>query len=314
MPPAPASPCAQKPAATQNPRTSVAPRMNSPSGVNASGPLTSLTTSASSSSGTRTTAFVRSSSKRSQSSGRSLPVEVRRDPVQAPRRRVALVTAHDEPARLAAEVHEERWVAHCRHVQRDARGLRDQVLVRHRHDRDVDARESADLAGEHPARVDDHLRLDRALVRLHAGHPPVLDPDAGDARVRVELGAALPGSVGEREGELAGVDVAVRREVGGAEDALGGHGREELLRLGGRRRARAGGRTSSPSPPGARAPPCAPPRRRGAASRPRAIRSPARPRPQASGRARPSSSSFSSGSASRAAGRRGRRSGRWSRS
>ena len=42
MPPAPASPCAQKPAATQKPRTSVGPRMNSPSGVNASGPLISL--------------------------------------------------------------------------------------------------------------------------------------------------------------------------------------------------------------------------------------------------------------------------------
>ena len=39
MPPAPASPCAQKPAATQKPRTSVGPRMNSLSGVNASGPL-----------------------------------------------------------------------------------------------------------------------------------------------------------------------------------------------------------------------------------------------------------------------------------
>ena len=49
--------------------------MNSPSGVNASGPLTSFTTSASSSSGTRTTAFVISSSKRSQSSGSSWPLK-----------------------------------------------------------------------------------------------------------------------------------------------------------------------------------------------------------------------------------------------
>ena len=51
IPPAPARPCAQKPAATQKPRTSVGPRMNSPSGVKASGPLTRRTTSASASVG-----------------------------------------------------------------------------------------------------------------------------------------------------------------------------------------------------------------------------------------------------------------------
>ena len=75
MPPAPASPCAQKPAATQKPRTSEGPRMNSPSGVNASGPLMRRTTSASASVGTRTIAFCISSSKRSQSSARSLPLK-----------------------------------------------------------------------------------------------------------------------------------------------------------------------------------------------------------------------------------------------
>src|SRR5438445_2042559 len=41
IPPAPARPCAQKPAATKNPPTSVSPRQNSLSGVNASGPLMS---------------------------------------------------------------------------------------------------------------------------------------------------------------------------------------------------------------------------------------------------------------------------------
>ena len=49
--------------------------MNSPSGVNASGPLTSRMTSASPSSGTRTSAFVISSSNRSQSSASSLPLK-----------------------------------------------------------------------------------------------------------------------------------------------------------------------------------------------------------------------------------------------
>src|SRR5439155_378753 len=73
--PGPASPCAQNPAATQKPRTAVGPRMNSPSGVKASGALTSRITSASPSSGTRTIAFCISSSKRSQSSGSKRPLK-----------------------------------------------------------------------------------------------------------------------------------------------------------------------------------------------------------------------------------------------
>ena len=75
IPPAPARPWAQNPAATQKPRTSDGPRMNSPSGVNASGPLISLTTPIPSSVGTRTIAFSISSSKRGQSSSSSLPLK-----------------------------------------------------------------------------------------------------------------------------------------------------------------------------------------------------------------------------------------------
>ena len=71
IPPAPARPWAQNPAATQKPGTSDSPRMNSPSGVNASGPLKSLRTSADSIAGTRSTAASSSGSKRGQSSGSS---------------------------------------------------------------------------------------------------------------------------------------------------------------------------------------------------------------------------------------------------
>src|SRR5260221_8009020 len=53
-PPAPETPCAQKPQAAQNPFTSgVSPRINSPSGVNDSSPLTRLTNSAFFKAGTR---------------------------------------------------------------------------------------------------------------------------------------------------------------------------------------------------------------------------------------------------------------------
>ena len=60
-------PCAQNPAATQNPATALSPRMNSPSGVKASGPLINVTISASASSGTREIAASKSGAKRSQS-------------------------------------------------------------------------------------------------------------------------------------------------------------------------------------------------------------------------------------------------------
>src|SRR5438067_1979489 len=75
IPPAPARPCAQKPAAIQNPRTSLGPRMNSLSGVNASGPLTRRTTSASLREGVRTIALVISGSKRSQSGSSRRPLK-----------------------------------------------------------------------------------------------------------------------------------------------------------------------------------------------------------------------------------------------
>ena len=65
-------PWAQNPAATQKPPTSLGPRMNSPSGVKASGPLMSVTISASASSGTRVVAASNNGAKRSQSGSSSL--------------------------------------------------------------------------------------------------------------------------------------------------------------------------------------------------------------------------------------------------
>ena len=75
IPPAPARPCAQNPAATKRPRTAVSPRQNSPSGVKASGPLISLVTLTSSIAGTRRREFSTISSKRSQSSSSRRPLK-----------------------------------------------------------------------------------------------------------------------------------------------------------------------------------------------------------------------------------------------
>ena len=56
---------------------------------------------------------------------------------------------------------------------------------------------------------------------------------AGDAGVGRDLSAAPARTGGERERELRGVDVAVGREIGRAENAVCGHRREERLRFGG---------------------------------------------------------------------------------
>ncbi len=106
--------------------------------------------------------------------------------------------------------------------------------MRHRDDRHVDARECAELVCVHPACVHDDLGLDVAAVRLDAAHPAPLEAHARHAGARVHLGAAAPGALRERERELARVDVAVRRQVGGAQDAFRRHRREELPRLLGR--------------------------------------------------------------------------------
>ena len=103
--------------------------------------------------------------------------------------------------------------------------------MRHRHDRDGDAREVPELGREHAAGIDHDRRLDRAPVRLDARDLAVLDADPDHARRGVDLGPPTPRSLGEREGELARVDVAVTREERGTENAVHRHRREQLLRL-----------------------------------------------------------------------------------
>ena len=174
--------------------TSVSPRQNSPSGVNASGPLMSFVTLTSSIAGTRLRELSTISSKRSQSSSSSWPLKsggiassrVRRE---RPRRGVALVAAHHQPAALLAEVDRagrgraaSAGARPCALAER----LRDQVLVGHRDDRHAHAGQPPDLGREHPAGVDDDLALDVALVRAHAGHAAAADVDPGHARVGVD--------------------------------------------------------------------------------------------------------------------------------
>ncbi len=106
--------------------------------------------------------------------------------------------------------------------------------MRHRHDRDVDARKCTDLTRVHAARIDHDLRLDLALVRDDCLHTASLNADLGHACPLIDLRAAPPRPLRQRERELARVDVAVRREEGGAEHTVRRHRREQGLRVAGR--------------------------------------------------------------------------------
>ena len=112
--------------------------------------------------------------------------------------------------------------------------------MRHRNDRDVHAREPADLVGVDASRVHDDLALDAALVCLDCLHAAVGEVDAAYPRLGEDRGAALTGSLGERQGELARVEVTVGGKQGRAVHALGRHRREELLGLLGRDEMKSG--------------------------------------------------------------------------
>ena len=101
-------------------------------------------------------------------------------------------------------------------------------------DRDVHADHAPDLRRVHAPRVHDDVGADRALVGDDLVHPAVAQVDAGDPRALLDVGAEQAGAVGQGEGELAGVEVAVERDERGRDHAVGRHRREHRLRLGGR--------------------------------------------------------------------------------
>ena len=190
MPPAPASPCAQKPAATKKPATSVSPRQNSLSGVNASGPLINLVTLISSIAGTRRLEFSVISSKRSQSSSSRRPLKsggMRVEPARAVghegRLAVALVAAHDEAAAVLAEVDEEVGVAQRGEVARPARGSRNGCVTRYWWDIGISgtrtpASRAISAAYMPPASTTTSASI-VAAVGAHAAHPAVAHVDPG---------------------------------------------------------------------------------------------------------------------------------------
>ncbi len=236
IPPAPAMPCAENPAATKNPPTSDSPRMNSLSGVNPSGPLMTRLTPASAIAGHAPDRALHDRPEPLHVGRQELPVEVGRDAVERPRRRVALVATHAQPADLLAVVDEVVRVAQLGQARVDALDrLGEEVLVRHRDDRHGHAGQPADLGREHPAGVDHDVGADlgafAGVLDRHAGHAAAVRADGDDPGPGPDPGALLARAGGQRVGQPGRVQPAVGRQPDCAKDAVRRHQREAILGL-----------------------------------------------------------------------------------
>ena len=146
---------------------------------------------------------------------------------------MALIAAEEEPAQILPEIDEVVRVAQLREVGMHAlERVAEEVLMRHRDDRDGHAREAADLGREHAASVHDELRRDRvALARVLDGesrHATSGALDRHDAVVLPDVDAAGARTSRQREGQARWVEPAVGREPRGAADPLGRHEREPV--------------------------------------------------------------------------------------
>ena len=162
-------------------------------------------------------------------------VEALGDAVLGPGDRIRLVAAHDQATHLLLEVDQPVRVAQSRQVARHPLDrLGHDVLVLDRNQRHVDAGQRCDLARPLPGAVDHHLAGDRALGGHDAAGPPALDRDAGDRAVLDDGGAAPARALGQREGDVGGIGLAVGRQEGGADHVGHLHQRPQLARLLGR--------------------------------------------------------------------------------
>ena len=109
--------------------------------------------------------------------------------------------------------------------------LGDDILVLDRDDRNVDAQHLAGLAHEIAGRRDDVLAGDVALVGLDQPFAGGFLLDAGDRGVAIDFSAAIARTLGERLGEIGGLDIAVIGMLDGADDAVRLAERPDFLEL-----------------------------------------------------------------------------------
>ncbi len=156
--------------------------------------------------------------------------EILRDALDGPGDGVGLVAAHDEAADFLLVVGQAVWVAQGGEVFGGAGdGLGDHVLVLDGDQGDVDADGGAEGAGPLAAADDDGLGGDAALVRDDGGGAAVGGFDAGDWRVLEDFGAVHARTLGEGQGDVGRVGLAVGGEEGGADEVVDLHERPEVL-------------------------------------------------------------------------------------
>ena len=209
--------------------------MKLPSGVKLSGPLTSCLTPA---------VWQRRDAGQGQfhDLAEMVPVaveqgvvEVGRDAVPREGFGVGLVAAHDEAADLLLVIGQAVGVAQGGQVRGHALdAFGDDVLVLHGHEGDVDADGLGEGAGPLAAAGDDRRGVDAASRGLDAADHALVDVDGQDLGVLEDARAGHAGALGERQGDVGRVGLAVGGQEGGADHVVDGHQRPEVLRFGGR--------------------------------------------------------------------------------
>ncbi len=171
--------------------------------------------------------------------GKQILLESGRDAVGEDRRRTLLVRPEDVAHALFAQIVRRVRLPQHRQLLPPALAVRlelrnlvgDDVLMLDRDGGDLETNHLPDLASVVAGGAHDVLAGDVALVRpdeplaarpaLHRRHPSVL----------VDLGAAIPGTLGQRHGQIHRSDVPVVRMVERAEQTLDFTKRPELLHL-----------------------------------------------------------------------------------
>ena len=141
--------------------------------------------------------------------------EVRIDAAKPPGAAILLVEADQQAVLLLALVEVVLGAADERHAEVErldlGKRLGEHVLMLHRGDGMLHAHHRTDLVAAVAAGIDDLVRADVALRRVHDPAVVRLLREARHGRMAMHLGAGLAGTAGERLAQLCGVDVAVER-------------------------------------------------------------------------------------------------------
>ena len=164
--------------------------------------------------------------------GKELPSPIERDALGPAGRRALLPAADGERFHIGLQIEDAVRVAERRRVVRDGDLLLgDDILVLDGARRERNAGHLADALGPDAGGVDDALAVDLALVREDALDAAAVEIEAGYENAFAEAGAAGPCTFDEGHRQRIGIDVAVGRNPGGADDAVERHPGKLVLRV-----------------------------------------------------------------------------------